>query len=82
MEETAAIHLIKKAVQFDQDKRYADALVCYTEGIELLLIAIKSEKFVSNRLIFTYCLQKIFRMIRKEQHLEIKFEVTLKEQNR
>ena len=43
MEEIAAIHLIKKAVQFDIDKRYAEALVCYTEGIELLLISLKSK---------------------------------------
>jgi hypothetical protein len=42
MEESTAIHLIKKAVQFDADKRYAEALVCYTEGIELLLLTLKS----------------------------------------
>ena len=43
MEESAAIHLIKKAVQFDTDRRYAEALVCYTEGIELLLVALKGK---------------------------------------
>jgi hypothetical protein len=41
MEESAAIHLLKKAVNFDTEKRFNEALVCYTEGIELLLKALK-----------------------------------------
>jgi len=38
------IHLIKRAIQLDSSKRYADALVCYREGIELLMSSIKSLK--------------------------------------
>lgn len=40
--DSASIHLIKKAIEFDTNKRYADALVCYREGVELLLQEFKS----------------------------------------
>jgi hypothetical protein len=38
----SGIHLIKRAIELDTNKRYADALVCYREGIELLMDSIKS----------------------------------------
>ncbi len=37
----SGIHLIKRAIELDTNKRYADALVCYREGIELLMDSIK-----------------------------------------
>lgn len=40
--ETAGVHLIRRAVELDSNKRYAEALVCYREGIELLLDTLKS----------------------------------------
>lgn len=38
----SGIVLIKRAIELDTNKRYADALVCYREGIELLMDSIKS----------------------------------------
>ena len=38
----SGIHLIKRAIELDTNKRYTDALVCYREGIELLMDSIKS----------------------------------------
>lgn len=38
----AGIHLIKRAIDLDSSKRYADALVCYREGIEVLIETLKS----------------------------------------
>jgi hypothetical protein len=38
----AGIVLIKRAVELDENKRYAEALVCYREGIELLMDTFKS----------------------------------------
>lgn len=40
--ETAGIHLIKRAVELDTNKRYAEALVCYREGVEILMDTLKS----------------------------------------
>lgn len=35
-------HLIKRAIELDMNKKYADALVCYREGIEMLIEKMKS----------------------------------------
>ena len=40
--EGAAIALLKRAVQLDTTKRYTEALVCYKEGLQLLLEVIKT----------------------------------------
>jgi hypothetical protein len=40
--EAAAIHLIKKACDFDLNKRYPEALVCYREGIDLLFDSLRT----------------------------------------
>ena len=37
----AAIALLKRAVELDIEKRYTEALVCYKEGLQLLLEFIK-----------------------------------------
>jgi hypothetical protein len=39
----AGIHLIKKAVELDNNKQYAEALLCYREGVELLIDTLKSK---------------------------------------
>ena len=39
--DTAAITLLKRAVELDLSKRYTEALVCYKEGLQLLLEFIK-----------------------------------------
>ena len=40
--DTAAITLLKRAVELDLSKRYTEALVCYKEGLQLLLEYIKT----------------------------------------
>ena len=37
----AAIALLKRAVELDMSRRYTEALVCYKEGLQLLLEFIK-----------------------------------------
>ena len=44
MTDSAAIELIKRAVQLDHDEKYPDALACYSEGIRMLLKAVKGER--------------------------------------
>jgi hypothetical protein len=46
--ETAAVTVIRSGVDLDNKKRYTEALVCYREGIQLLLNLMKglSEFFV------------------------------------
>jgi len=41
--DSAGIHLIKRAVELDNSKRYGEALLCYREGVEMLLDSLKSE---------------------------------------
>jgi hypothetical protein len=43
--DSAGIHLIKRAVELDNNKRYGEALLCYREGVEMLLDSLKSEEF-------------------------------------
>jgi len=40
--DSAAITLLKRAVELDLSKRYTEALVCYQEGLQLLLEYIKT----------------------------------------
>lgn len=44
--ETAAVNILKRAVEMDEKRRYTEAMVCYQEGIQLLIDSIKS-KFLS-----------------------------------
>jgi hypothetical protein len=39
--ETAAVAVIRSGVDLDNKKRYTEALVCYREGIQLLLNLLK-----------------------------------------
>lgn len=40
--ETAAVNILKRAVEMDEKRRYTEAMVCYQEGIQLLIDSIKS----------------------------------------
>ena len=39
--EASAVSVLKRAVEYDQQSRYTSALVCYQEGIQLLLDVLK-----------------------------------------
>ncbi|CAF0750564.1 unnamed protein product [Adineta steineri] len=41
MSDTAAIELLKRAVQLDGEQKYPDALTCYSEAIRMLLKVVK-----------------------------------------
>lgn len=39
--ESSAISVLKRAVELDQSSRFHESLVCYQEGIQLLLDVLK-----------------------------------------
>lgn len=39
--ETSAISVLKRAVELDQSGRFLESLVCYQEGIQLLMDVLK-----------------------------------------
>ena len=41
---TAAVTVIKRALELESESRYPQALVCYQEGIDLLLQVLKGEQ--------------------------------------
>ncbi|CAF3975374.1 unnamed protein product, partial [Rotaria sordida] len=41
MSEAAAVELLKRAIQLDGEEKYPDALTCYSEGVRMLLNAVK-----------------------------------------
>ena len=43
-ENVAAVTVLKRAVELDSESRYQQALVCYQEGIDLLLQVLKGEQ--------------------------------------
>lgn len=46
---TAAVAVLKRAVELDAEARYQQALVCYQEGIDMLLQVLKGTKESSKR---------------------------------
>lgn len=40
----AAVTVIKRALELESESRYPQALVCYQEGIDLLLQVLKGEQ--------------------------------------
>lgn len=46
---TAAVAVLKRAVELDAESRYQQALVCYQEGIDMLLQVLKGTKDSSKR---------------------------------
>ncbi|XP_038198897.1 MIT domain-containing protein 1 isoform X1 [Arvicola amphibius] len=49
---TAAVAVLKRAVELDAESRYQQALVCYQEGIDMLLQVLKGTKDASKRCAF------------------------------
>lgn len=47
--ETSAISVLKRAVELDQSSRFQESLVCYQEGIQLLMDVLKAVKDDSKR---------------------------------
>ncbi|KAM4560990.1 MIT domain-containing protein 1 isoform 1-T1 [Fundulus diaphanus] len=47
--ETSAVSVLKRAVELDQSGRFQEALVCYQEGIQLLIDVLKALKDESKR---------------------------------
>lgn len=45
----AAIKVLKRAVELDENKSFSEALVCYQEGMELLMNVLKDTKDESTR---------------------------------
>lgn len=45
LESAAAVTVLKRAVQLDSESRYQQALICYQEGIDLLLQVLKDTAF-------------------------------------
>lgn len=43
--ENAAINILTRGVELDTKKRYTEALVCYQEGLQILVDKIKSKNF-------------------------------------
>lgn len=43
--ENAAINILKRGVELDTKKRYTEALVCYQEGLQILVDKIKGKPF-------------------------------------
>lgn len=41
--EASGISLIKRAIELDTAKRYTECLICYQEGIQILLQVIKGK---------------------------------------
>lgn len=48
--ETSAISVLKRAVELDQSSRFQESLVCYQEGIQLLIDVLKAVKEDSKKL--------------------------------
>ena len=46
--EASAISLLKEAVALDSERRFTEALVCYREGIQLLMGVSKSMTILNN----------------------------------
>nr|XP_021186197.2 MIT domain-containing protein 1 [Helicoverpa armigera] len=47
--ESAAVNILKRGVELDTKKRYTEALVCYQEGLQILVDKIKGENDDSSK---------------------------------
>jgi len=52
MSEQAAVTVLKRATELDSQNRLGEALVCYQEGIQLLILCLKDEKTESKKAAF------------------------------
>ncbi|XP_059046752.1 MIT domain-containing protein 1-like [Achroia grisella] len=65
--ESAAINIIKRGVELDTKKRYTEALVCYQEGLQILVDKIKSENDESIR---TYLRKKVEEYMNRAEKIK------------
>lgn len=42
--DSAAVNILKRGVELDTKKRYSEALVCYQEGLQLLVDKMKGKR--------------------------------------
>ncbi|CAF0851102.1 unnamed protein product [Rotaria sp. Silwood1] len=91
MSETAAIELLKRAVQLDKEEKFPDALTCYSEGIRMLLNAVKEipssdeRKRAAYRQKITECMdraEKLKDLIQQEKGIEDHFHLIRKKRTR
>jgi len=52
MSEQAAVTVLKRATELDSQNRLGEAMVCYQEGIQLLILCLKDEKSEPKRAAF------------------------------
>lgn len=52
MAEVSAVTVLKRATELDGQNRLGEALVCYQEGIQLLILCLKDEKSESKKAAF------------------------------
>uniref|UniRef100_A0A1B6EP20 MIT domain-containing protein n=1 Tax=Cuerna arida TaxID=1464854 RepID=A0A1B6EP20_9HEMI len=69
--ETAALSLLKRAVEMDEKKRYTEALVCYQEGIQMLINCMRSFSDTVKRQHFR---EKVEMYIGRAEHLKRQIE--------
>lgn len=50
--ESAAVNILKRGVELDTKKRYTEALVCYQEGLQILVDKMKGMHFTTNCIAF------------------------------
>lgn len=61
--EGAAVQVLTRAVQLDKEKKFAEAVTCYEQGIRLLLQAAKGVCRESNGLCMDKCVYLCVREI-------------------
>lgn len=47
--EASAVSVLKRAVELDQSERFQESLICYQEGIQLLMDALKGPPLKINK---------------------------------
>lgn len=47
--EASAVSVLKRAVELDQSERFQECLICYQEGIQLLMDALKGPPLKINK---------------------------------
>ncbi|XP_068623168.1 MIT domain-containing protein 1-like [Battus philenor] len=65
--ESAAINILKRGVELDSKKRYTEALVCYQEGLQILVDKIKGE---SDDKVKTYLRKKIEEYMNRAEKIK------------
>jgi hypothetical protein len=73
-DESPAIFMIKKAVAYDESKKYSEALFCYTEGIELLLKVLKNDNSNTNNDKRQSYRLRITQYINRAEELKLKLD--------